>query len=130
MKKIAVFVGRSLLTQGLLAYLNSCPDKADICALDIFSDNLLQQIKTIKPDVVFVESHYLSQMPDFSLLAVLELFPHLTIFELNLDSPIIKIFHCEERTMENLQELVSMIDTGNKLLPHSISVRSIENKNA
>lgn len=129
MKKIAIFVGQSLLTQGLLAYLNSCPDKADICALDIFSDNLFQQIITIQPDVVFVKSHYLAQMPDFSLLAVMELFPHLTIFELNLNSPIIKIFHCEERSMENLQELVSMIDAGNKLLPHSTSVRPNENEN-
>jgi len=110
MKKIAIFIGKSLLTQGALSYIKSHPENGvEICSVDISNPQAaLEQLKSFTPDIIMVESQYLSD-PLFTPSAILELFPHLVMLELHVDSPSVRIIRSEQRKPASFEELISTL---------------------
>lgn len=108
MKKIAVFIGKSLLAQGALSYLRRHPeDSVEVCSLNVFNpQGALEELKSFKPDIVIIESQYLLIDPLFSQSAILKLFPDLIILELHVDSPAVQIIRSEQRQPSSFEELI------------------------
>ena len=124
MKKMVVVLGKSLLTQGIFSYLSVHLHQTQVCALDASSIDAFEQIKSLQPDVVILETEYLWKDPRFPFMNSLKLFPHLTILELRPDSPEINIIQTEQRKPANLDEMVSFLNINETAFPNSILLQA------
>jgi len=127
MKKIAVFIGKSLLAQGALSYFKSHSENTvQICSLDVFKPReALDQLKSFEPDIVIIESQYFLVDPLFSPTSILKLFPHLIMLELHVDSPDVQIIRSEQRKPTSFEELISTLDLNKSVLPAAISISQV-----
>jgi hypothetical protein len=111
MKKIAVVNGKSLLIQGALSYLkNHSTSNVEVLSLDIASPGeALTKLKLFSPDVLIVEAQCFLSDGAFCQASILELFPHLVIMELQVDSPTVRIIRSEQCKPASFEELLSTI---------------------
>ena len=111
MKKIAIFIGQSLLSQGALSYFKKHSENdVEVCSLDVFNPReALKNLRSFKPDIVIVESQYLLKDPSFSQSSILELFPDLIILELRVDSPEVQVIRSERRQPSSFDDLASTL---------------------
>jgi len=111
MKRIAVFVGKSLLAQGALSYFKQHPENdVEVRSLDVFNPkDALKELESYKPDIVIVETQYLLMDSSFSQSSILELFPDLIMLELCVDSPDVKVIRSERRRPSSFQDLDSSL---------------------
>lgn len=111
MKKVAVFIGKSLLAQGALSYFKEyLANDVDVRSLSVFNPKeALEQLKSCKPDIVIVEAQCLLMDPSFSQSAILELFPALVMLELRIDSPEVQVIRSECRQPASFEELARVL---------------------
>ena len=125
MKKIVIFIGESLLAQGIFSYLSAHLHQVQICALDPSRVDAFEQIKNLQPDIVILETEYLWKDTRFSCMSLLKLFPHLTVLELRTDSPEVNIIKSERRKPANLEELVSFLNINETVLSNPILLQTL-----
>ena len=124
MKKIVVVIGKSLLTQGIFSYLTAHLHQTQVCALDASNVDAFEQLKSLQPDIVILETDYLWKDPRFPFISSLKFFPHLTILELRPDSPEINIIQTEQRKPANLDEMVSFMNINETAFPNPIMLQA------
>jgi hypothetical protein len=128
MKKIAVFIGNSLFAQGALSYLKShSENNVEVCSFDVFKPSeALEKLKVFSPDIVIIEAQYLLIDPLFSPTSILALFPHLTILELHINSPVVEIIRREQCEPASFEELISSLGINKGAFPADISIKQVK----
>ena len=125
MKKIVIFIGESLLAQGIFSYLNVRLQKVQIYALDPSKAEAFEQVKNLQPDIVILETEYLWKDPRFPFINLLGMFPHLTILELRPDSPEVNVIKSEQLKPANLDEMVSFLNINEAMPPSPILLQAL-----
>ena len=111
MKKIAVFNGNSLFAHGILSYLNShAQNNLEVCSLDANDpQEALRQLISFVPDIVIIETQNFLPDPVFSSNSIMELFPHLIVLEIHVNSPVVEVIRREQIKPASFEELISSI---------------------
>jgi hypothetical protein len=125
MKTIVIFLGESLLAQGIFSYLTVRLQQVKIYALNPSVADAFEQVKKIQPDIVILETKYLWKDPRFPFISLLSMLPHLTILELHPDSPEINIIKSEQLKPANLDEMVSFLNINEAATPKPMMLQAV-----
>ncbi len=109
MKRVFMLSRQPLYSQGVENLLRREPG-LEIVGRESDTARAIERIRELRPDVVFLDSKDLASSPSTVVAQILKEVPTIQVLVLNLENQAVQIYKSEERTAENLEDLLQVID--------------------
>jgi hypothetical protein len=102
-------MGHSLLAQGIVSRLRRSVPDLEVEAVDIERSDVYEKLLLIQPATLIVEVDALTSSPHCTIDGLLQRFPNLTVIEVALESPRLRLIQSGEIDSSGFEDLLQIL---------------------